>query len=215
MNSDDGYGLAGCFLKFVLFTTSPLNHWRLKQGLAMTGPSFLTASTWVPCCNARSQQRFSVEELVWACLPCRQQRYLQYLRSGARVVRCIVNDRIIFGSSGNSKFRASMWLFLKSIKIPQTAGFSHGHGDWDSSLRMTSPYPMCAREFWGPNDSCASCAAKCQSWGGQMLRLKVSQDPLGWILAVFCIRKILDQEKVLWKNMVLLCIAGIAAWSLA
>ena len=93
----------------VLFTTSLLETSR-RTGNDWPQFPYCHCSTWVPWCNARSQQRLSVEELVWACLPCRQQQYLQCLRSRARGVRGVVDGRIIFASSGNSKWRASMWL---------------------------------------------------------------------------------------------------------
>lgn len=113
-----------------------------------------------------------------------------------------------------------MWLFLKSIKIPQTAGFSHGHGDWDSSLFGWHPHIPCVPCVPGSSEvpttpvppvprSASLGAAKCSDWRLSQDSTKV--DSGGFLYSKDI--KLLDQEKVLWKNMALLCIAGIAAWS--
>ena len=45
----DGYRLAGCLVK-LSFSQHP--YWRLQEGLAMTGPSFLTAIIAPECHDA-------------------------------------------------------------------------------------------------------------------------------------------------------------------
>ena len=162
----DGYTLAGCFLQLVLFTTSLLEtetrtgyDWPQLHCLLSTMLQYKVATT-----DFSGGTGIGMPAMMTTTVPSVPTV------EGSSLSGVLLTTGSHFHHQIIQSFTLPCDYFQKSIEIylyksPQTGVFH---------MVPRSTCPMCTKKFWGPNASCASCAAKCQ--GGQMLRLKVSQD---------------------------------------